>query len=171
MATTLPGALTGVGPPGKARAEPPRATQSRPQRCRPQTAAAAAKQASPRGDRQPITSFPMAPFNAILCNSRCHVLRNETYMLTSDEENAQKQAAENAAPFERALAFYRESNTCPCAFPRYAQIVSFDSRKFGLPFPMANLDSEILVGLSITGAAAFFQKAGNELKNVAPLRC
>ncbi len=92
-------------------------------------------------------------------------------MLTNDEENAEINAIKNAAPFRAALDFYREQKLCPCAFPRYVQMVSFDSRKVGLPFPASFLDAEILIHLSTWGTSAFYERTGEWLNNIAPFRC
>src|SRR4051812_25278482 len=95
------------------------------------------------------TIFEIIRFVGILLSTEVKVEANGMCMLTSDEENAERNAIEDAAPFKSALDFYRKNDTCPCAFPRFIQIVSFDSRKLGLPFPMACFDTEILIGLSI----------------------
>src|SRR6187549_929671 len=121
----------------------------------PTPVGAAAAAASPNHQ----TIFEIIRFVGILLGREVNFEANGLRMLTSDEENAEKKAIENAAPFKCALDFYRKNYTCPCAFPRFIQIVSFDSRKLGLPFPMACFDTEILIGLSISEGTAFYKKA------------
>lgn len=67
----------------------------------------------------------------------------------------------NVSPFEQCagglrevLGFYRAQGCCPCAFPRFVQLVGFDFRTFGTG-PVGCHAAEMGIGMC-TGGGGFF---------------
>lgn len=63
------------------------------------------------------------------------------------------------AALSAAMAFYK-AHGCPCAYPRFWQIVGFDFRPFGYTPASLHLQ-QMLIGIAAYGEGAAFKKTGS----------
>jgi hypothetical protein len=63
------------------------------------------------------------------------------------------------AALKAAVDFYK-SHGCPCAYPRFWQIVAFDFRPYGYT-PVSMHLQQMLIGISAYGEGAVYKKVGS----------